>query len=1113
MPDGWIQGLLVAVAAAAALALVRSRRGSAGDPPPAEDEQQDAPSPADEPDRLYRIAEALEANEAEKFADPHDILRVRGFQEGVEILSDPGLPVEQVVSYCLGTNWVLGIMASEALARRPDSRPFVGRVLANIGQVAQWPLFFRLRFIAARTDEPAIGAVLTAVRAWWTGEPVTVAAVEEFLEGRVSAGEALTFGDGLRGLSSERIDEIEGFVRRLSPQRADALLGEIARHRDAMLDPAFVAEVGRLWHGGVDGPAVHVTPAVAAHLEEMRGVLGDTAPRSLLLVGERGVGKTALRRAFSAVLAAEGWRIFETSGSELLSGTRFVGDIETRVSQLRRNVSAVKRVALFVDHLGEMATAGMSMQNPVSVLDQIWPHVRAREIFVVSEVTPEAYQGLERRYVGVAAAMKVIRVAPVSSDEAADLVEMKILETDVAGAGDAGSEVVAEALQLARSYLTHRALPGSVLSLVELATARASAEGRALGRDDLLQALTELTGLPLDILDDEQVLDVDELRREFRQRVIGQDEAVECLVERIAMLKAGLTDPRRPIGVFLFAGPTGTGKTEIAKTLATLLFGSPEQMIRLDMSEFQTSDSLPRLLGRSEQVHEHGPVSLVRRIRQQPFSVVLLDEFEKAHENVWDLFLQVFDDGRLTDRQGDLADFRHAIIILTSNLGATLGNEAGIGFVGKAGQFSSAEVLRAVDGTFRREFVNRLDKVVVFRPLSREVMRLILRKELDDSLSRRGFRSKAWAVEWEDSAIEYLLGRGFTPDLGARPLRRAIERDLLAPLSLTIVGNRTPEGEQFLFVRSDGSGLQVEFVDPDAEPEPTLEPGPGPATARELSVKGLVLNARGAEDEEAFLAERVREIASRVEGGEWAAAKARGLAEINRDDFWDRDDRYEVLDRVELMDRIESATATLRSLTERLHRNPGSASLNRRVAEKVYVVQEGIEDLDRGRPTLTYVGVRLLQEDVGHPEAAGFLTRIAEMYRTWAARRRMQWVELTPARPARSGAVIASVAGFGCHGILSREVGLHVLEVPRDESRFDRVRVRVSVAGQLLPPGSAADDLLEEARAGLRGAEERATAVVRRYREEPSPLVRDGVGGWRTGRIDRIWDGHFDVWT
>ena len=747
---------------------------------------------------------------------PRDLLTDTQFQAAVKILVDQAVPIDEVASYALGGNWVVGIIAAEALAQRPDSEPAVERVLANIGQAAQWPLFFRLRFVSARAEQPAIGRVLAAIEAWWSQEPVTVQTIDEFVAERAEAGESLSFGTALDGLEPDRLDEVETFVRRLEAKRAQPLLKALAHHRAGALDRDFMKSAGNLWIDEMPGTPVFETETVHRILDEMREALAEHPPRSILLVGEPGVGKTVLRRAFSKDLFEHGWKVFETSGVNLLSGTKYLGEIETQVTKLVENACVDKRVALFVERLNEMATAGRTGRRTDSILDQLWPRVKSHALFMVSETSPEAYQTLQRSYPGLPVTMKVIRVSPADEAEAALLA--KALVTHVQpGARESAESVVADAMQLARHYLAYQALPGSVLGLLVLGLLRAEQgkETELITRDHLLGALSELTGLPPEVLDEHQQLDVDGLRNSFRRRVIGQDEAADCLVERIAMLKAGLIDPNRPIGVLLFAGPTGTGKTEIAKALAELLFGSPEQMLRLDMSEFQTPDSLARLLGQSDQEHDSA-TSLVQRIRQQPFSVVLLDEFEKAHANVWDLFLQVFDDGRLTDRQGNLADFRHAIIVLTSNLGATISNEAGIGFVGTAGQFSSGEVMRVVNRTFRREFINRLDRVVVFKPLSREIMRGILRKELDKALSRRGFQSKAWAVEWEDSAIEFLLAKGFTPDLGARPLRRAIERYLLAPLSITIVENRTPEGEQFLFVRSDGGTLRVEFIDPDA---------------------------------------------------------------------------------------------------------------------------------------------------------------------------------------------------------------------------------------------------------------------------------------------------------
>ena len=268
---------------------------------------------------------------------------------------------------------------------------------------------------------------------------------------------------------------------------------------------------------------------------------------------------------------------------------------------------------------------------------------------------------------------------PLTEPETAALAQQFAARLETALDLTCESTIVPTALYLARQYLGKSQLPGSVIDLIKLSANRAVANSEnELTADGLLTTLSQVTGLPKSILDDKERINLNAIRNFFAARIMGQEEAVGAIVDRIAMLKAGLTDAARPIAVFLFAGPTGTGKTELAKTLAAYLFGSAERMIRLDMSEFQTAESTRKILGEAEGADDSD--SLVQRVRRQPFSVILLDEFEKAHANAWDLFLQVFDDGRLSDAMGRVADFRHCIICLTSNLGSTAHQSAGIGF-------------------------------------------------------------------------------------------------------------------------------------------------------------------------------------------------------------------------------------------------------------------------------------------------------------------------------------------------------------------------------------------------------------------------------------------------
>ena len=681
---------------------------------------------------------------------------------------------------------------------------------------------------------------------------------------------------------------------------------------------------------------------------------------------------------------------------------------------------------------------------------------------------------------------------------------------------------------LAQQYLADRAAPGNVLKLLELTRLRQTTTDpaglTAIEVDDLIATLGQLTGLPTTILDERQGLDLAALRGLFAERVMGQPEAMDCLVERVAMIKAGVTDPTRPLGVFLFAGPTGTGKTEIAKTLADFLFGSPDRMIRLDMSEFQDPESLNRILGESNEAGRGE--AMVDKIRKKPFSVVLLDEFEKAHPNVWDLFLQMFDDGRLTDRLGITADFRNAIVIMTSNLGSVIPSGSSLGFVDATGRFSAATVLREVERSFRREFLNRIDRVVVFRPLGRETMREILRKELAEAFRRRGLRNRAWAVEWDESALEFLLERGFTEDLGARPLRRAVERYVLAPLATTIINHQYPEGDQFLFVRAEDDGLAVEFIDPDA---PEEDGEPVDASVDEVTVAGdtlspgrIALEPRGRPEEIATLRALYEHLAATVGGESWHAAKQRGLERTREPEFWESPERHTVLGQVEYLDRIEAGLKAAGSLLERLGGIAGRErpryprDLIGRLASQLYLLDAACHGVENDQPREAFVLVEAWS-DAGTPSrpASAFARQLGSMYRAWSERRRMQCdiLETSSGRGREPYRLLLAVSGYAAYSILEAERGLHLLEVPQGEGKhFNRVAARVRIAPQPeIPPPAGPQGLLEQARAALTDQRAESVAIVRRYRAAPSPLVRDSVRGWRTGKLDRVLRGDFDL--
>ncbi|MGH9803256.1 MAG: AAA family ATPase, partial [Blastocatellia bacterium] len=494
---------------------------------------------------------------------------------------------------------------------------------------------------------------------------------------------------------------------------------------------------------------------------------------------------------------------------------------------------------------------------------------------------------------------------------------------------------------------------------------------------------------------------------------------------------------------------------------------------------------------------------------------------EKADISVWDLFLQVFDDGRLTDRKGYTADFRHSIIILTSNLGAAIPHGTSVGFQDSSG-FSLAMVERTIGKTFRREFVNRLDRVVVFRPLNRGVMRDLLKKELREVIDRRGLRNRDWAVEWDESALEFLLDKGFTPDLGARPLKRAIERYLLSPLAMSIVNHQLPDGDQFLFVRSDGKEIQVEFIDPNPPEQAQAETDRQVTELEtECELEQLALDAKGIPAEVEFLKEAFQQLVDEIESEDWQAKKNSALMQTSSKGFWNLPSRFSVLGLVEYMDRIEVGLRSGDSMLRRIlgsepeKRKLFSADLIKRLAQQIYLLEIACDDLADNRPRDAFLQIESARDAGLDPtENDEFARRLVGMYEQWAAKRKMKLevIEQTTGNDRQAMRWLATVSGYGSFSLLLPEAGFHILETPRKEGNFHRFKARVRVTAMPEEPaGDAPGTISRLARESFDRLGDTKLVIVRRYREQPSPLVRDSIRNWRTGKLERVLGGDFDL--
>lgn len=1071
-------------------------------PANAPDQAEAAPAAVELPaDTLYRLRREIEQQD-DDIHRPEDMRRLAQFREGVALLAGPTFAPKDLFEMLEGDVYVLASMVYAALRERADVDP--AEALSASRGAGRYPAWFMLDYLQSRPDASALPAFLRHVRQWWWDMPMLRQRMREYLQwAEPQAPEPGTLS--LDGLEDHEVAQlIEGLQSLQSPLLAPYVAqaqAEQARRRERQT----LGGVGRLWApvpgGEREGIVVHAE--LDAQVERLHGMLQATPPMSILVSGESGTGKSILVERLFERLHAEGWLLFEASAAEVLSGQKYIGELEERVRELLATLdrpNALWRVQDFHDLLQK----GSHSQDPRGILDMLLPAMERGRLRLIGELQPAQLAQLLIARPALRHVAKTVQLLPLPAEALRDLLE-RWRETRVAaiGAPVADARTLVEAPRMAAQYFPDQHEPGRTLRLLdESLRAALEAEPRELPLtpDALLQTIARRSGLPLDVIDDRKSLDLDALRAFFRKRVIGQDDAIECLVDRIAMLKAGLVDASRPVGVFLFAGPTGTGKTELAKALGELLFGSSERLLRLDMSEYQSDDSAWRL---TDVARDGSARSLVARIREQPFSVVLLDEFEKAHPKVWDLFLQVFDDGRLGDRNGNVADFRHSIIILTSNVGSTLGRSAGPGFTSVAGGYSRGVVEKALFETFRREFLNRLDRIVLFNPLDRGLMREILHKELQRAMGRRGLRNRDWAVEWEPSAIEFLLDRGFTPDLGARPLRRAIEQHLLAPLARSIVEHRTPQGDQFLFVRSAGERLEVEFVDPNAPAGGIAQAAASTATTGDL--RALLWSPDASRASLDILHATLDALLVTVAGDDWQDARNADFAAMNASDFWSRPERFDTLDRIERRNRIESALDTVQRLDERLARDGGNAPFAARTAQTLWLTGLAIDALAERRPQDALLALSASDAELRRDPARTRLwwQQLLAMYMTWAERRNMRVDVLEQDADACRARV--AVSGFGAHDLLQPEHGLHVFEYPHgsDHDGDDAPR-RSTLAVRIAPdlPGRTRIDPLKT---------DDDLRICRRYRAEPSPLVRDSVRGWRTGRLDRVLGGEFDV--
>ena len=631
-------------------------------------------------------------------------------------------------------------------------------------------------------------------------------------------------------------------------------------------------------------------------IERMVQILSRRTKNNPVLVGEPGVGKTAIVEALAQLISSgnvpdtlQGKRLVTLDMGALVAGTKYRGEFEERLKKVIEEIKASGNCVLFIDEIHTIVGAGAA-EGAVDASNILKPSLARGEIQCIGATTLDDYRKYVERDPALERRLQPVRVEePSKEDTVAILMGIrskyedhhKVVITD---------EAIRSAALLAQRYIPDRFLPDKAIDLIDEAGSRVRLRGsvtpasvkdamqvleqvrkekdeaidsqqyeaaaelrdrelrqnenldtlekewkegenkerRVVTEDDIAEVVSMWTGIPVTRLAEEETERLLKMEAELHKRIIGQDEAIVSVSKSVRRARAGLKDSRRPIGVFMFLGPTGVGKTELVRALAEFMFGDEDNMIRLDMSEFQERHTVARLIGAPPGYigYDEGG-QLTEGVRRKNYCAILLDEIEKAHPEVFNILLQIFDAGHLTDARGRKVDFRNSIIIMTSNLGSDLiKRETSLGFAAKASEAQTDDsayermkdkVMDEVKRFFRPEFLNRIDSTVVFHQLKKdEILEIVdlmmnqVRVELDE---------KEISLEITEAAKAHLGEKGFDPVLGARPLRRLIQDEIEDNLSDEVLSRRLVAGDVAMIDLDDDGAIKITSKKAKAKPK------------------------------------------------------------------------------------------------------------------------------------------------------------------------------------------------------------------------------------------------------------------------------------------------------
>ena len=537
-------------------------------------------------------------------------------------------------------------------------------------------------------------------------------------------------------------------------------------------------------------------------LEVLKQIMARRNKSNVLIVGDPGVGKTAIVEGLARRIAKnkddipdylKDHIVFSLDISSMLAGSKFRGDFEERLKLVLNALDQKGKTILFIDEAHMMVGAGSTGSGGMDLANMIKPVLTKSNIKVIASTTWEEYRKFFEKDRALMRRFQRIQVGEPSAE-----VTVKILKGikqyyETFHSCTITDEACEDAVEYSVKFIADKKLPDKAIDIIDSACARLRLNQVKDGRidhDEIIKEISKVTGISIEQLSQKQAVNLKTLEEKMKMQVFGQDDALNQVIDKILVSRAGLKSLNKPVGSFLFLGPTGCGKTETAKQLAATL---GVQLLRFDMSEYQEKHSIAKLIGSPPgyvgyEDSQMGGGILINEIEKNPHAVILFDEVEKAHRDVSNMLLQVMDYGSVTGSNGKKADCRNIVLILTSNLGAEEMERANLGF----GESDRTEDDDAMKRFFAPEFRNRLDAIVKFKKLSKDTMKFIVKKFLLE-LNTMTIEKRV-EVNASEEALEYLIDKGFDPKMGARPLARIIDDEIKKPLSRMILFGDLQEG-------------------------------------------------------------------------------------------------------------------------------------------------------------------------------------------------------------------------------------------------------------------------------------------------------------------------------